>query len=726
MITKKRFWIVFWIIFVAVFLVVTFLVAPFVFKAISGYYPPGFPRIDKDSSEKSDKPLKETKQTNEPEAATVPQPSPVQIAILPEMAKLTDPPGGHVSDIAFAPTNPETVFLVSNVNAMGIWKSDDAGESWQRILGDEDIHGTTHTNTIATHPSNSNIILATDLHGHIKKTSDSGNTWRDVYGADETDISMFAVAFSPSKPEIVYAGDSEGNILKSINSGETWNIMGRASSYGVGSLAVSMDKPNVVYAATKGGVYKSEDGGASWSAVLRPLPNPDVVEVAVSSNSVFAASSSGVFVSGDEGKNWEQTLKIHSHSIQSALSDENVVYAGTEKGVYKSIDGGNTWETMSAGIQFLDIGPLAVHPKDSDIVIFGTNIWEWTYHEHEIPVDSAGEGIYKTIDGGISWKKKTKGFVDRDLIAVNVDYNNPDIVYLGTECSRGLFKTENSGASWRFVRGGPEDHKDIAHYSMRIASNKNSKIFLTGRLGFGISTDGAKSWRSAITRSHFHGVGISPHNPDIVFTGTSSSEDVTDSKAYSGGIILRSKDGGESWQEVGKGFPSGAETSIHDFAFDAKDSNIVYVSSSSHEFGLDPTPETVGIYKSLDLGESWREINNGLTTKEVDYVVADPKTAGLVYAGTANGVFKSVDYGEIWKQTGLEKHVHSLLIDPSETNIIYAGTNEGLYWSDDAGETWQKINSVESEEVHGLSMDSKGRALYAVVEGIGVYRGVKA
>jgi photosystem II stability/assembly factor-like uncharacterized protein len=107
---------------------------------------------------------------------------------------------------------------------------------------------------------------------------------------------------------------------------------------------------------------------------------------------------------------------------------------------------------------------------------------------------------------------------------------------------------------------------------------------------------------------------------------------------------LRSTDGGLSWQEVGSGFPNGADTSIHSFAFDPRDSNVVYVTTSSHEIGLPPTSTTVGIYKSTDGGETWTSANNGLVTLEVDSIVVSPTTSGLLYAGTERGVFRSVGF----------------------------------------------------------------------------------
>ena len=128
-----------------------------------------------------------------PPPSPVPTPSPAPTALLPDLVKVADLPGGHISDIAFAPSNPDVVYLASNVNAMGVWRSDDAGESWQRVFYDK--YGATHTNVLAVHPTNAQIVLVGDLHGRITKTSDGGSRWTDVYQGESP---VFALAISPS------------------------------------------------------------------------------------------------------------------------------------------------------------------------------------------------------------------------------------------------------------------------------------------------------------------------------------------------------------------------------------------------------------------------------------------------------------------------------------------------------------------------------------------------
>jgi photosystem II stability/assembly factor-like uncharacterized protein len=300
-------------------------------------------------------------------------------------------PGGHISDIAFAPSDPNVLYLASNVNAMGVWGSDDGGESWQRFYYDDNF-GATHTTCLDVDPVDRQSVLIGDLHGHIKKTADGGHTWRVAY---EGNSPVFAVAFSRSQSSIAFAGREDGTLLKSTNGGETWRALSMVSQGGIGSLAIGPGNSNTLYVGSRTGVYKSVDGGSAWSQVL---VGADVVEVAAARSDaetevLLAAAEQGVFRSADAGATWSRVLTQHAHSVGVAASDSRVIYAGTNRGVYRSEDGGLSWVSRSEGIEHLDIGPLTVHPSDANDVVLGNNIWQWTFHYDPFPASTKGEGI---------------------------------------------------------------------------------------------------------------------------------------------------------------------------------------------------------------------------------------------------------------------------------------------------------------------------------------------
>ena len=491
----------------------------------------------------------------------------------------------------------------------------------------------------------------------------------------------------------------------------------------------STDANTLYVGACKCLVYVSSNAGDSFSP-LAQIPGIDrIIALAVppaAAGVILAGSPEGLFRSTDGGMTWQETLDVHAHSAQVAPSNPEVVYLGTQRGVYRSADGGKTWTRRIEGIIFEDMGPLTIHPQDENVVLVGNNIWQWSSHGHSFPTSTKGEGIYKTADGGLSWVRKSGGFQDVDVVAVAVQPDNPDVAYVGVECSRGIFRTLDGGATWQFFGGGPDEGDwDIGHYTMRLATDSDGNLWLTGRFGLARSSDRGETWEQFLVRRHFHGIAIHPENPRVVFVGTSPKQDPTEADDYPGGRILYTVDGGQTWQEPVGGFPQGIHTSIHHFAFDPFDQDTVYVTTSRHEIGLPPTQISVGIYKSTDLGMTWQEINVGLPTMDVDTIVASPAQQGLLFAGTHEGIFRSEDGGANWQGTTMAQAVSNLVIDPMDADSIFAGAETGLFWSPDAGVTWQRVESVPHKPVPWLAMDEQGEALYAVVNEEGVYKGVK-
>ncbi len=631
----------------------------------------------------------------------------------PDLVKVADLPGGDIMDIEFVQSSPHVVYLVSEPNAMGLWRSDDVGETWRQVFGDFRTGGPAHISDMSVHPGNPDVVLVADAHALWKMVLTDGSVQRKlVYpppGAGGA-TSVFAVAFSPSTPSVVYAADVQGNILKSTDGGDTWQAVAQLDVVSLGSLAVDPSSPDTLYAGTSGqggGLFKSTDGGQNWQEVLQ---ESDLVVSAAAGNSdlVFAYGGTGIFKSTDGGTTWRRTLDRPAYSVRAAPSNPRVVYAGTPEGALQSNDGGETWINRSTGIEYPSVGRLAVHPDDPNTVITDSFFSNGT----------SGEGIYKTTDGGLLWTRKGRDFVDMDVIEVAVDPDNPNVVYAGTACSRGIYRSEDGGASWALLPPGP---RWASHYTMRIATAPGSIVWLTGLAVMEWSNDGGRSWYSALDEQnrHVHGIAISPHDPKLVFVGTAGHDPGT--TYYPGARILRTTDRGETWREMRRGFPSGENAAIEDFAFDPFNPEVIYVAASSHHGNLSTA---LGIYKSTDGGKSWMQTNAGLDSRDVHSIVISPTTPALVYAGTTAGVFRLRRRGDSWAYIGLPKYVHRLFVDPVKPGFLYAGTDKGLFWSRNRGNTWRRLKSVPAKPVTGLAIDASGKVLYVAVNRVGIFKAV--
>lgn len=639
-------------------------------------------------------------------------------------SKTANLPGGHISDIAFAPSAPSTVYLASNVNAMGIWKSTDAGVSWARVFGAN--FENSHPNAIAVHPADADTVFTVDIHRRVGRTTDGGVTWSFVF--EEFGGSAFtAAAIGPASPYVLYVGDDRGAILRSDDLGESWTPRSGRLEGGVGALVVDPRSPSRVWAAARDGVYRSTDGGDTWR---RKLASEEVVDVAVSRtrpDRVLAATVHGFFRSDDAGRTWRRVLDGHGHAVAIAPSDAAVAYAGTKRGVFVSGDGGRTWTKRSDGIARRDSGPIAVHPTKPGTALMGNNVWgQWVYHHDPFPASTAGEGIFRTADRGKSWRRSQKGLKDTDVYTVAVDPMDPSVVYVGTECSRGVYRSTDGGGDWDLIEGGPDEAWDIAHYTMKLAVAGDGVVHMSGRFGAARSTDRGGTWTTALPRRHFHGMGVSPSDPDLVLVGTAYLEDPPGEVLpdNAGAHIYRSTDGGVSWVAADAGFPAGADSVVQDFAFDPSDPDIVYAFASTHDWVAPEPTAALGIFHSTDGGVSWSAINSGLTSLEVQDVAVDPAMPERLFAGTDDGVFVSNDGGATWTATPAIPPVRALAIDPDAPQAIYAGTVAGLYGSTDGGGSWALVAGVPALVVTGLAMATDGSALYASVDEAGVYKGV--
>jgi len=657
-------------------------------------------------------PVKPSTPRKKPVAKTLTIKTPQGFTTVPVMQKTAELPGGHISDIAFAPSDPNVVYLASNVNAMGIWKSTDSGETWTRLYYDKNFGGT-HTNSIAVAPTDPNTVFSVDVHGRVGKGVGDDFKLNDL--SHNTALYGLAIDAQDSNTLYVSAEDKKGTLYKSSDSAETWKEIAHLD-YAIGSIVA--DGPNIWAGTREHGVFVSADGGATWK---NELPKEEIIKIERHDADIFLATPSGVWRKKNDSP-YENVLHEHAHTVRVAPSNPLVVYAGTLGGVWKSTDGGTHWKKFTTGVQNLDIGALSIDPTRDDHVITGTNIWQWSFHTDPFPKTTVGEGLYTTTDGGLHWRKIVGNFFDRDVIALAADPNDSSILYVGDACSRGIYRSMDGGKLFEFIAGGPDNAFDIAHYTMRLAADQLSNVLLTGRFGITKSADHGKTWSTTGVRRHYHGVSVSPFNPKLIIAGTSPEfvDPVmgVDSKDLPGGRIVRSVDGGVTWKETTQGFPSGATTSVHDVAFDPTDGNVVYVSTAHEQVGAEPTAkDTFGIFKSNNQGKTWQVVNEGLTSLDVDTVKVSSKK--MVFSGTMNGVFVSTDGAMHWRATAMTHPIESLLVDPLGT--VFAGTAEdGLFVSFDNGVTWQPVDSVPKGKIADLSI-SQG-VLYVGVNDDGVYR----
>jgi hypothetical protein len=443
-----------------------------------------------------------------------------------------------------------------------------------------------------------------------------------------------------------------------------------------------------------------------------------------------------------------------THRVVFASSEPEVAYVTTHQGVFRSDDSGRTWTSRSDGLNYLFVHAFAVDPRNADVAYVGTASELHSVHSrHEQEGLHAGEGIYKTVDGGRTWHLSDDDIEESNLRVMTPHPRLPFEMWAGAGAGRGGFVTTSAGESWLFSAS------DAAHYPMVFAYSHSfpSTQYLTSLYPYSEfirSVDSGETWQKlgerledGITQQtresdlydptkrwhvHSHGLAVAPSDSNIIYVGTIWNTNSKEDYNLFGAHIFRSTDGGNIFHEVGDGFPTETPTSINAIVIHPTDSDIVYVMTSSYE-----SEKGIGIYKTTDGGENWSPVNNGLDLETNDLQI-DPIEPETLYAATANGVYKTTDGGNSWnyKSDGLlegvsgfperrQREVFDLAIDPLNPLVLYAAGYMGVYKTNNGGDDWYLVNlglpvygsQAESAFDHDrvLEVDASGQVIYAVV-----------
>ncbi len=322
------------------------------------------------------------------------------------------------------------------------------------------------------------------------------------FGGDVT-----AMAIDPRDADRIWLGTSDGQIFRSTDGGNVWRRIRpgvKAPGLVVNVILFDSEKPGMIYAGMKplldlndesngGGVFISEDDGASWSAL-----------------------------EGMRGRS--------VRNIAQSAKDPNVLVAAARNGVYHTRDRGKTWEriTPENDPELKGFHSVAIDPRDADIIYVGT---------HHLP--------WKTTDAGKNWNlagSKEKGMIDdSDIFAIHIDESNPDVVLMSA-CS-GIYRSRDASATWTKIQGIPYTSRRT--HVIYQHPTKPEVIFAGTTEGLWLSTDNGKpeSWRRMTSlRLVINSIAIHPERPDRVFLGTEDN-----------GVLI-SLDGGEGYDASNAGF----------------------------------------------------------------------------------------------------------------------------------------------------------------------------
>jgi len=487
------------------------------------------------------------------------------------------------------------------------------------------------------------------------------------------------------------------------------NMMGRVTDVeGVPGNA------NIVYVGTaSGGIWKTVNGGVTWIPVFDDQPvasigdlalepgNPDVVYAGTGESNVRNSVSfgNGVYKSPDGGKTWwHMGLEDTEHISRIVVNPKNpeVIYVGAlghvfgpnpVRGVFMSTNGGKTWEKVLFTDDRHGVADMDINPQNPNIVYAGMWRFErkpWTFFSG----DEEG-GVFRSLDGGYTWQKLTEGLprlVGR--IGIKVSPSNPDVVYVMTESPEGtLYRSDDRGETFRRVSNDVEIVSRGFYYTdLRVDPADENRIYaVSSRLS--LSIDGGNSFKriSRATHVDFHTLWIDPENPSRMWQG------------QDGGVCV-SYDRGETWDYVNN-FPVGQ---FYQICADSREP-FYYIGGGLQDngtwYGPSRNKEPFGI-----LNDDWRMISFG----DGFHIVVHPKDHELFLSESQGGNIMRTDMRTREQQTVSPQPrradgapVSSLkyrfnwntpiIPSPHDPEMVYVGGNV-VFKSADFGLTWKIIS----------------------------------
>ncbi len=630
-----------------------------------------------------------------------------------------------IGALALAPSNPDILWLGTGVNlkkprnfthpGTGVFRSDDGGETWEN-MGLPDSY---HIGQIAVHPGNPDIAFVAVL-GHfwtpnvnrgLYRTSDGGKTWEHVLRVNER-TGANDVVISPSNPKIVYAS--------------TWETY-----------------PEI--AGSHSGVYKSEDGGATWKRLKGGLPegaktgriglavswsNPDKVYALVDNLNRGEEAAAEMYRSTDGGGRWMRTHKddlmifgrigwYFTRCYVNPQDDEEIFALGIR--IAHSRDGGRTFGLIGGDVYHLF--PSPAEPLHLD----HCSMWINPRNPNHLAVGNDG-GCYVSYDKGKTWLHHNN-FPTGEFYDISVDNQSPYNVYGGVQDDASVFGPAREWDprfpdGWKYIWLDAWSGGDGC-YTMPDPQDPDTVYFSSQNGGImrkDMRADRSKRIQPRLPKGHsgtlqYNFVApylISHHNPLSLYHG--------------GNYVFRSVNRGDSWDLISPDLSKSAinnkiSTALGALAESRMIPGLLYAGTDRGAFWV-----------TRDDGENWTEYSAGLPDRYIRSICPSRFSRSRVYVALtgindddlANHLFASEDYGRTWKSITANlpgEPANVILEDPVNENILYAGLYRGVYVSTNRGLTWSLLGrEMPAASVSDLVIQEREMELVAATYGRGVYK----
>ena len=619
---------------------------------------------------------------------------PVVAPVISWSPAVTGLPGALVRDLAVDPSNFNRMFAATDG---GLYRTGDGGASWSAVTSDDAILA---FDRVEIDPLTPTTIYSARSGTGVFKSTDDGLSWTAA-STGLTDNTLRVLAINPTSPRTIYAG-TDTTIFKTVDGALSWVALNLpVVDPEVDAIAIDVLNPATIYASTNGaGVLKSIDAGASWSVLTSGLSNPSVHSIAIDPSNpetVYAGTCGGsdltrVFKSTDGGASWSETGLWTNYCVSALAIDPSApttLYAVSSfmgspsnmGNLSKSNDGGASWESIDRGLPFsFKCSDIILNPTAPSKVYVGGE----GSISGGIIRGAAQNGVYLSTDGGATWTARNDGMTNAEVVALFVNPADPRFVCagLGSEYL-GFSSSLDAGDTW----GGRSFSSSIEFFDFE-ADPADPRITYAAGIGRYDSL-------FVVNGHDLSGIGADPSPINIRnFVVVMVDGNVTFFAATQNDGIFKSTDYGTSWTEINTGISNLSVTAL---VADPERTMILYAGTRD------------GVFKTTNGGASWSQMSQGLAVSIINALAIDPQNTAILYAGTDGGVYRTLDAGESWgaSNDGLTALiVQAIAVDPEQPAMVYVGTPGGVFRSLDRGESWAEENDgIYVRDVRAIAID---------------------
>jgi photosystem II stability/assembly factor-like uncharacterized protein len=695
--------------------------------------------------------------------------------------------GGRFVDFAVPQQLPSTFYAATASG--GLWKTVNNGLTFEPVFDHENVFS---IGDVTVAPSDPNIVWVGTGEANnsrscywgdgVYKSVDGGKTWKNMGLKESRHIGRIVI--HPENPDILYVAalghlyseNPERGLYKTTDGGKNWkkvlDVVARGKSIGVIDVVMHSINPEILYAAAYdkerkpwtfnlggpgSGVYKSSDGGNSWTKLGGGLPTGMLGRIGLD---IYRRNSDILYLTVENANKPKMSDEERQKELEEGKSSQGMI--GGE--VYRSDDAGKTWKKVSPDGQSIGgepayyYGQIIIDPNDDKVVhvlsaaSWGTRDGGQTWQrrplgfggdDHALWIDPENSdhmilgydhGMGITYDGGKNWYHPD--FMPlAQFYAIGVDMSHPYNVAGGTQDNGSLMgpSTKRNGSpirleDWQMVGGGDGMYNVFDTSNNRYLYNESqfgplSRLDLKTGERKQIAYQKKKpdlrwNWNSPVL--------ISPHNSNVIYHG--------------GNILVRSSSRGEYWEEISPDLTTNDPSKLT--TGKGGDGNIQYCTITT----IDESPLEEGVlwvgtddgnvWLSKDSGKNWIMLNDRIKGNPgywVSRVAASHHYTGTAYVSYTGYrrddfrpfLYKTTDYGETWTSLASnlpDEPVNVIREDHKNPNLLFVGTEFAVYLSLDGGKNWIRMKAnMPTQPVQDLVIHPRENDLVVATHGRGIF-----